>query len=137
MNLRIFSLGLCLLCCCLAPLRAADAAALNVRMVQASNQKQPSDPRLQDVQAFLAENTPFTQFSVVDQADMAVAKGTVNLAQGFVLEFTPQGEQMAVRITQGGKEKLKALVTLQAKVPLCLGGFPSGNGKIIFVVIAR
>jgi len=115
-----------------------DGGQLHLRMVLASRQAGAEDGRVADLVAFLREASPFTQFNLLGEARLPATGGTAKLPRDFAVECTPVAEgALKVVIVHQGVTQLSTHARLQGKAPLALGGFPSGDDRIIFVIQAR
>ncbi|MDZ4198754.1 MAG: hypothetical protein U1E27_05645 [Kiritimatiellia bacterium] len=127
--------------CALALLATAAPAAerLQIRVVEASMEESAADPGLRDVAAFLKENLPYRSFRLVDQTTLALpAPGNrVSLRPGFaVLGKGPQN-RLDLTLEKDGRVLLNTVLSLRDGVPVVVGGFPGGRGRLMFVLVAR
>lgn len=111
---------------------------LSVRLVEASRATVASSPGLEDVGEILARNLPFASFALQGTQTLAlpVANQTVGLGNFWVKCAGPAEELQVAVLTRHGKPLISTVLRLQEGVPVIVGGFPSANGKLIFVFVA-
>lgn len=112
---------------------------LGVRLVEASGGPARTDPALKDVEAMLKGNLPFSQFRLVDRTAVrlpAIQQAT-DLKGGVVMRFNGDQQKLAVTMEQGGRVVLQTQIALHDGIPLVLGGFPSGGGRMMIVLVVR
>lgn len=125
---------------CFLPAASAGAGQqLGVRVVEASGGPARTDPALHDVEKMLKGNLPFSQFRLVDRASVRLpaVQQAAGLKGGITLRFNGDQMKLAVTMEQGGKVVLQTQIALHDGVPLVLGGFPSGGGRMMIVLVVR
>jgi hypothetical protein len=110
---------------------------LTVRLVEASQSTAASSAALADVSAILSRNLPYASFTLQGTQAMALpANQTVGLGGYAVTCSGPSGE-LQVSVKRGSRVLISTILRLQGGVPVIVGGFPSANGKQIFVFSTR
>ena len=116
----------------------ALADALTIRLVEASNSGRGVGDGLRDVAGLLRNNMPFSSYVLLDTRQAAVpGNGIVTMQGGYRVEYSGGPGSLTVTIQRGGKVLLRSTVALTSVSPVVVGGFPSGNGKAIFVFTLR
>lgn len=121
---------------CAAP--AFAGSSVSIRLVQADNSGSGVGGGLDDVSELLKSNLPFNSFKLVSSGSVQLpAGGSAGLGQGFAAQCKGSQDSMQITVTRGGKKVLDTKVGLQDDVPLILGGFPAGSGKLMLVLLAQ
>jgi hypothetical protein len=116
----------------------AQAESLSIRLVQASNEGGGVGGGLADVAQLLQDNLRFKSFQLVSSRSISLpANGATELGQGFTARCSGGAGNMSVAIERGGKRVLSSTVQLQRGAPLLLGGFSSGGGKMIVILLLK
>ena len=111
---------------------------LNLRMVKVSNQGQGVDHGLSDVGPLLSSQLPFKRFRLVDEKNGNLkVSSTLSVAHGYTVQYSGSQADLNLIMRHENDEVLKTSVQLLDNKPLILGGFPSENGKLIFILIAK
>lgn len=122
----------------LAAGNALAGSTLGIRLVEASNSGQGMGAGLGDVSRLLQENLPFKSFQLLASRSMSLpANGTASLSAGFVARCSGSQKSLNVVIENGGRKVLQSTVELRDGSPLILGGFSSGKGKLIVILLAK
>lgn len=113
-----------------APLAAHAAESVSVRaiLIQASNGKGPSDPKLKPYEAELQRNLVFSSFRYMGEGSTSLVAGgraTVKLAGGHRLELQSErfeGGSIGVKVQwlNGSELVISTSLTLQRGVPAVL-----------------
>jgi hypothetical protein len=119
----------------LAPLPAqAQAETLTIRMVRAS-QGTEIDPALQDVAALMRGNLAFSAFKLLDSATVTLpASAPVRLNKSYKVSLSGPASSLDITVTHGTVALIKTHAVLQGRSPLVLGGIPSRDGTLLFVL---
>lgn len=113
-------------------------SVLSIRLVEASQKGQGMGTGLGDVSRLLQENLPFKSFQLLASRSMALpAGGVASLSGGMVARCSGEQGSMTVVIENGGRKVMQSTVELRDGSPLILGGFPSGKGKLIIILLAK
>lgn len=119
------------------PARAAGGDMLEVRLIEARQEKGPKDARLADIQHMLENNLPFACFEMIERAALSSMDGITHLAGGFTIRARGGTDHCSITLEQNGKILLETQVRFQKGKPVILGGFPSPKGKYLFVIQSR
>jgi hypothetical protein len=113
-------------------------STLSVRQVEASHAGQGMDTGLGDVSQLLRDNLPFKSFQLLASRSMSLpADGVASLSRGMVVRCSGDQRNMKVTIESGGRKVMQSTVELRDGIPLIMGGFPSGKGKMILILLAK
>lgn len=116
----------------------AAAGSVSIRLVQASNEGSGVGGGLGDVAQLLQDNLKFKSFQLVSSKSIGLpASGAAELGQGFTARCSGTADNLSVSIERGGKRVLSSTVQLQPGTPVMMGGFSSGNGKMIVILSLR
>lgn len=111
--------------------------ALSVRLVEASPKTSNSSGGLEDVVGILARNLPYTSFTLQGEQTLTLpTRQTVQIG-GFTVTCTGTQQELQLAIQRGGRVLISTILRLQDSTPVIVGGFPSANGKQIFVLVSR
>jgi hypothetical protein len=114
------------------------ADSLSIRLVQAGNEGSGVGGGLGDVAQLLQDNLRFKSFQLVSSKSIGLpANGAAELGQGFTARCSGGANNLSVAIERSGKRVLSSTVQLQRGTPLIVGGFSSGNGKMIVILSLR
>lgn len=115
------------------------AKTLTIRLVEAHNRSAQVDASLSDVAVTLKRNLPYTGFRQLGGTGTLAlpAGGRSGFSGGYTVSAKGHAKQCQVSISKGKKALLNSTVSMQGKSPMILGGFPSGNGKHLFVLKLR
>ena len=107
-------------------------------MVEASNRGSGVDKGLTDVQELLTTQLPFNSFQLIDKKEGSIPGNNVlAVKHNYFIQYSGSQANLNLVMRHGSSEVLRTAVQLLANKPLILGGFPSENGKFIFILIAR
>jgi hypothetical protein len=113
-------------------------STLSIRLVEASHAGQGMGNGLGDVSKLLRENLPFKSFQLLASRSMSLpADGVASLSAGFVARCSGNQGSLNVVIESGGRKVLQSTVELRDGSPLILGGFSSGKGKLIVILLVK
>ena len=122
---------------------ASTAAAwagntLSMRLVEASNGDGGMDSSLNDVASALRGQLAFKSYRRVASGSVPLPanKNKASLS-GYTITCSGPQNALAIKISKGRSNLVNTTVNLRDGRPLLLGGFPSKNGKMIVVFIAR
>lgn len=112
----------------------AEAETLSIRLVRAG-QGGEVDPALQDVAALMRGNLAFSSFKLLDSASVPLpAAGPVRMGKNFKVNLSGPAGNLSITVTQGGSTVIKTQAVLRGSSPLVLGGIPSREGTLLFVL---
>ena len=124
--------------CALLFAATSYAGSLNIRVIQASNNGQGISGDIADIQPLLKSNLPFSRFDLLGAQTTALpASGQVQLAGGFTLKCSGPQNNLSVELSRNGRALLSTVLALQAGKPVILGGVPSGENKLLVVLVAQ
>jgi hypothetical protein len=114
----------------------AEAARLDLRLVEASTSEQDSDRRLNDILPLLSGNLKFTSFALVGHKSVPFGPAdTVDLGKDYSISLSDVDDSsVSVQITHRKQKLLKTRLRLRPERPVLMGAFPDG-GKTLIIVI--
>lgn len=114
------------------------AAQLSIRLVEASREKAPPVAALSDVTEILSRNLPFASYSLKGRQTIALPANQTVVLGGYALTCTGPPEELKVVVQNRHRRTLvSTILRLQPGIPVMVGGFPSANGREIFILVAR
>lgn len=123
----------------LAAVPATAAEQVHVRVVEGLMEGDRIDPGLRDVAPFLRETLPFRSFRLIDQGRVRLPSPGDRLVLRPDFVFRAHGPQarFSVTLERGGHPLVTTLLALRDGVPVVVGGFPSQQGRLFLVLVAR
>ncbi|MBT3191749.1 MAG: hypothetical protein HN341_04270 [Verrucomicrobia bacterium] len=117
---------------------SAQAGSLSVRLVRASHTAGGSSSGLGDVIPVFQKSLPYSHYSLAGSTSMTLpaSKATRQLG-GYSVTCSGSQNSLAITVKHGRKQLLNTSVRLSRGKPLILGGFPSGQDKLVLVFVAR
>lgn len=116
-----------------APAALAQNAQLSIRLVRAG-QGGEVDPGLRDVAALMKGNLAFSSFKLLESASVGLpASGSVRMGQ-YKVALSGPAAALDIHVTRGGSSVIKTRAVLRGGSPLVLGGIPSREGTLLFVL---
>ena len=113
-------------------------STLSVRLVEASHAGQGMDTGLGDVSQLLRDNLPFKSFQLLASRSLSLpADGVASLSRGLVARCSGDQRNLSVTVESGGRKVMQSTVELRDGTPLIMGGFSSGKGKLILILLAK
>ena len=118
---------------------ALGGERVSVRQVEVSNKAEYMDAKLDDVRSLLADNLPFKSFTLLqDWTVVLPADATLAAARGrYTIILAGPQDSLRITVTRRKDVLYDGTVALRDGTPLSVGGFPSGKGKVIFVLVVR
>jgi hypothetical protein len=111
---------------------------LSMRLVEASNGDGGMDSSLNDVASALRGQLAFKSYRRVASGSVPLpANSNKASLSGYTITCSGPQNALAIKISKGRSNLVSTTVNLRDGRPLLLGGFPSKNGKMIVVFIAR
>ena len=108
------------------------------RLVEASNEGEGITPGLNDVESILISQLPFKRYGLIDRAECKLpANQVIKMSRGYTINCNGKQENFTVKVNQGKAEILQTTVALKDGKPLMLGGFPSGKGKLLLILLVK
>jgi hypothetical protein len=114
-----------------------SGTTLSVRLVEASPKPASSSVGLEDVVGILSRNLPYASFTLQDSQTIALPANQSVSMGGFSVTCTGAQQELQLAIKRDGRALISTILRLNDGTPLIVGGFPSANGKQIFVLVAR
>jgi len=112
-------------------------SALSIRLVEASQKGGASSPGLEDVVDILSRNLPYATFTLQAQQSVALPAAQSVAMGGFTLSCSGPQHALQLSVKRGNRVLISTILRLADGTPVIVGGFPSANGKQIFVLVAR
>ncbi|MFH1156990.1 MAG: hypothetical protein V1793_24605 [Pseudomonadota bacterium] len=132
---------------CLTPRRglAGPVVLTDVKVIHASSDPGPADPRLKDLVAELNSVFKYTSYRLVQSSSMSLAMnttGTVPLPGERTLNVTPASVQngriqFRIDIFKGGTKIFGTLALLRDNSSLTIGGPEFEKGFLLFTISGR
>ncbi len=129
------------LACCIAltgwTLGPVSAQSLSIRLVEASRAVAPSSSALADVADILNRNLPFASYTLQDSRTLSLPANQTESLGGFSISCSGTARELKVVVRRRGQVLISTILRLQEGIPVMLGGFPSANGRQIFIFLTH
>ena len=113
-------------------------STLSVRLVEASNSGGGMGTGLNDVSHLLQSNLPYRSFQLLGARSMTLpADSSAAMGRSVTVKCSGAQDGVSVTVDIAGRTALQSTVSLRDNTPLVLGGFSSGKGKLIVILLAK
>lgn len=107
-----------------------------IRAVEASNQTSGIAAGLNDVASAL-QRMSYTGYVIKGTATLPLPAGGSTGVAGYSVSCQGPQNGMTITVKHGGRQLLSTTANLRDGKPLILGGFPSGQGIMVLILLAR